>query len=181
MKKLLLSIICISALTGCSTFTPPRYSTDADNTVALRKIELGDIAVGNFADPAKMSNQCRGAGPIAPPDKVTFAEYIRQAFADELKVAGLYNDGSTPRVTLTGTLNSLVFSSSKGLTGGEWNIDLTLTSSNGAMLNMVEAYEFESGFIADTACKQTAEAYMGAVQNLIGNIVKSDKFVELLK
>ena len=45
----------------------------------------------------------------------------------------------------------------------------------------VERYEFESGFVADMACKQTAEAYMPAVQNLIGKIVRSPGFKGLLQ
>jgi hypothetical protein len=36
------------------------------------------------------------------------------------------------------------------------------------------------GFIADTACKQTAEAYFPAVQNLIGKLVKSPEFLALV-
>jgi hypothetical protein len=43
-----------------------------------------------------------------------------------------------------------------------------------------EHYEFNSGFIADTACKQTAEAYLPAVQNIIGKIVKSPEFKSLV-
>jgi hypothetical protein len=51
------------------------------------------------------------------------------------------------------------FSSTRGVTGGVWTIELTLTSSNGRRMKATETYEFESGFVAQTACKQTAEAF----------------------
>ena len=45
---------------------------------------------------------------------------------------------------------------------------------------MAEHYEFNSGFEGGTACKQTAEAFMPAVQNLIGKIVASPDFRALV-
>lgn len=172
-------VLLIVSLSGCSTYTPQRYSISADNNVALKAIQAGDIAVGTFSSPSSFDNSCRAAGPIAPPDGVSCAEYIRKALADELKVAGLYND-SNPKVTLTGAVTKLSFSSSRGLTGGNWDIGLEVNSSNGKSLYVEEHYEFESGFIADTACKQTAEAYYPAVQNLIGKLVSSPMFQALV-
>ena len=180
MKKVAILIISMAIMSGCSTFTAPRYSTEADNTMALRTIEIGDITVANFSDAATFSRSCRGSGPIAPPDGVTFAEYVREALADELKVAGLYDDDQSPRITLSGSIDSLDFSSSRSVTGGKWNILLTLNSSNGKSMSVQEHYEFESGFGYVTACKQTAEAFMGAVQNLIGKIVSSEDFKQLV-
>ena len=89
-------------------------------------------------------------------------------------------DDKAPKATLSGVVEQLNFSSSRGLTGGEWNILLRVTSSNGKSMSVSEHYEFESGFIADTACKQTAEAYLPAVQNLIGKLVKASEFRSLL-
>ncbi len=110
---------------------------------------------------------------------MSFEAYIQKALADELKVAGMYDD-KAPKVTLTGAVEKLSFSSSRGLTGGEWDISLRVNSSNGKSLSVSEHYEFESGFIADTACKQTAEAYLPAVQNIIGKAIKHPNFKGLL-
>ena len=175
MKKILI-IICMIILAGCETFTSPRYSIEADNTMALRQIPEGDISVGPISEPDKFDNACRGAGPINPPDGVTFAAYIREALADELKIAGLFDQDQSPRIIISGKVEELSFSSTRG----EWNISLTLNSSNGATMTASEHYEFESGFTATTACQQTAEAFMGAVQNLIGKIVSSDEFQKLV-
>lgn len=178
MKKIVL-VLSVLSLSACSTFTPQRYNISADNNVALKALGAGNISVGTFTGPSTFDRACRGAGPIAPPDSMSFETYIQKALADELKVAGMFDD-KTPKTTLTGAVEKLSFSSSRGLTGGEWDIGLRINSSNGKSVFVSEHYEFESGFIADTACKQTAEAYLPAVQNLIGKLVKAPEFKSLL-
>jgi hypothetical protein len=170
----------LAASAGCTTYVTPRYSISADTNVALKSVAAPGISVGAFAGPAEFDRTCRAAGPLAPPDGMTHAAYIKKALEDELKVAGLYA-ATSPRVTLTGTLNTLAFSSSRGMTGGSWDIDVTVTSSNGKAMSLSEHYEFESGFVADTACKQTAEAFMPAVQNLVGKLVRAPRFRELVQ
>ena len=177
MKKcafVFLSLL-VFLLTSCSTYMPQRYSISADNNMALKSIGVSSINVGTFKGPTTFDNFCRGAGPIAPPDGMSFEAYIQKALADELKVAGMFDDQS-PKVTLTGVVEQLSFSSSRGLTGGYWDIGLRVYSSNGKSTFVSEHYEFNSGFEAPTACKQTAEAYLPAVQNLIGKLVKSPNF-----
>lgn len=178
MKKIAV-VLFVLLLSACSTYMPQRYNISADNNVALKAIGVGNINVGAFKGPASFDNACRGAGPIAPPDNMSFEAYVQKALADELKVAGMF-DEKTPKVTLTGVVEQLSFSSSKGLTGGEWKISLRVNSSNGKSSFVSEHYEFNSGFIADTACKQTAEAYLPTVQNLIGKLIKAPEFKSLL-
>lgn len=178
MKKMFIGIAVLS-LSACSTYTPQRYSLNADTNVALKTVSVGSISVGAFKGLSNFDSTCRAAGPIAPPDGMRFEEYIQKALADELKVAGKFDD-KTPRVTLNGSLEQLAFSSSRGLTGGSWDIGLKVSSSNGKSTFVSEHYEFESGFVADTACKQTAEAYMPAVQNLIAKLVKAPEFKSLI-
>lgn len=173
------SLPLVLLLSACSTYTTPRYSINADTNVALKSLGVTDIAVGSFSGPSSFSTSCRAAGPLAPPDGMSHTAYLQKAIEDELKLAGAYS-GSSPKVTLTGVVNKLEFSSSRSITGGSWDIDLTLNSSNGKTMTTAEHYEFESGFIADTACKQTAEAYMPAVQDLIGKIARSQEFKELI-
>lgn len=178
MKKIV-TLLTVLALSACSTYMPQRYSISADTNVALKTLGAGNINVGTFKGPTGFDNSCRAAGPIAPPDNVSFEGYIQKALADELKVAGAFDDKS-PKITLTGSLDQLSFSSSRGLTGGVWDLGLTVRSSNGKSTYVSEHYEFNSGFVADTACKQTAEAYLPAVQNLIGKLVKAPEFKALV-
>jgi hypothetical protein len=59
---------------------------------------------------------------------------------------------------------------------GGWDLGLTLKSSNGRSLAVAEHYVFTSSWFGETACNQTAQAMMPAVQNLIGKAVKSPQF-----
>ena len=78
-------------------------------------------------------------------------------------------------------MKQLEFSSSRAVTGGSWTIDLDLVSSNGKLLSVKEYYEFNSGFVANDACRNTAEAYSRAVQNLVGKAVRNPDFAALVK
>lgn len=181
MSKKLVAVLPFAIfVSACSTYTTPRYAINADTNVALKSIGASNVAVGSFSGPGAFNTNCRAAGPLAPPDGMSHTAYLKKALEDELKVAGAHAPAD-PRVILSGTVNRLEFSSARGLTGGSWDIDVTLKSSNGKSMAAMEHYEFESGFVADTACKQTAEAYMPTVQNLIGKIVRSPEFKTLLQ
>lgn len=181
MKRtvLLSSALLFLSLSSCSTYMPQRYTISADNNVALKATGGSNINVGAFRGPAGFDNNCRAVGPISPPDDMSFEAYIQKALKDELKVAGMFDD-KTPKITLTGAVEQLSFSSTRGLTGGTWDIGLRVISSNGKSTFVTEHYEFKSGFDGVTACKQTAEAYLPAVQDLIGTLVKSADFRDMI-
>jgi hypothetical protein len=167
-------------LAGCETPVTGRYSILADNNVAIRSLNASGIGVGQFTGPATFDQNCRALGPLQIADGLTHTQYIQRAFEDELKVAGAYAAG-TPRVTLTGNVQRLEFSSTREVTGGHWAIDLVLASSNGRRITINEHYEFSSGFLATEACRQTAEAFTRAVQNLVGKAVRSPEFSEMIR
>ena len=143
--NLKVTTIAVLALlvSACSTYTTPRYAIDADTNVALKGLNTSGLSVGAFTGPTSFDNSCRAAGPLAAPDGMSYSEYIRKALEDELKVAGVYVEAN-PRITLSGVVNKLEFSSSRGLTGGSWDIQVSLNSSNGKTLLVAEHYEFES-------------------------------------
>ena len=178
--KTFVALTIVALLAGCSTYMPQRYSVSADNVVAIKALNVNGVNVGTFTTTVKVDNACRGVGPIAPPDNMSFEAYLQKALADELKLAGAF-DSKSPKVTLSGVLTKIDFSSSKGLTGGEWNLALDLKSSNGKSVSANETYNFNSGFAADTACKQTAEAFLPATQNLLAKLINNSGFKALLQ
>ncbi len=113
---------------------------------------------------------CRGVGPIKTPDGEPFSGFVRKAFLDELRMANAFSE-SAP-VTLTGNLDAIDFSSNSG----QWNLALTVKSSNGKVMSVSDAYAYTSSFYGETACNQTAQAFMPAVQNLVGKVVCSPQF-----
>lgn len=167
-------------LSACETPTTQRYAISADNNQAIKSLGYTSIGVRSFAGPSEFNANCRAIGPMQVADNLSHTQYIQKALEDELKVAGAYSSDAA-RITIGGKVNRLEFSSSKNITGGYWQIDLTLDSSNGKKFDVSEYYEFNSGFVANDACRNTAEAYSRAVQNLVGKVVKSPAFVELLR
>jgi hypothetical protein len=172
--------IAVLGMTGCETPTTQRYAISAENNMAIKAIGVGNVGIGPFAPPSDFSANCRALGPLQVADGMTHTQYIQKAFEDELKVAGAYA-AATPKATLSGKVEKLEFSSSRALTGGSWTIDLALTSTNGNSLKVAEYYEFNSGFAAPEACRNTAEAFSRAVQNLVGKAVKNPSFKSLIQ
>ncbi|HYK12986.1 MAG TPA: hypothetical protein VEW70_03280, partial [Burkholderiales bacterium] len=144
--------------------------------VALRALNGKTVNVGAFSasKPGEREIMCRAVGPIKSPDGELFSDFVRKAFVDELKIAGAFS-GNAP-VSLIGNLDAIDFSSASG----GWNLALTIKSSNGKSMAVSEQYVFTSSFYGETACNQTAQALVPAVQNLVGKIVRSPEFNLLL-
>ena len=177
MKFTLLIALLTAFLSGCSsTYAAARYSISTDNVVALRSLNGKVVNVGAFTATTTEQTEitCRRVGPIKTPDGNTFSEYIRKAFLDELRIANAYS--ATAPVTLTGNLDSIDFSSKSG----NWEISLSVKSSNGRSMSVTESFDFTSSFYGETACNQTAQALMPAVQNVVGRVVRSKEFLSLV-
>lgn len=179
-RRIYLGLAAAFILAGCETPTTQRYAISADNNMAIKALGTTGVGLATFTGPASFSSTCRALGPLQVSDGLTHTQYIRKAFEDEFKVAGAFAQ-STARVTLGGTVDRLEFSTTRAITGGSWSIDVTLASSNGRTLKVAEYYEFDSGFSAPEACRNTAEAYSRAVQNLVGKAVKTPGFAQLVQ
>jgi hypothetical protein len=173
--SLLLGLTLTSA--GCVSFTAPRYAMTPETVATLRMFQGQTVGVGPFtaAKPGQTEIICRGAGPVRTPDGEPFEQFIRRALISELTFAGMYAPGSA--VTLTGRLDDIDFSS--GLTDAAWKIAMTL-SAGGRAITAREDYRFSSAFVGDTACQNTAQALMPAVQGLIAKLVQHDDFPTLI-
>jgi hypothetical protein len=179
-KALVLALLSTAALAGCSTYAVPRYSISADNVVALKSFSNSGISVGAFTQvpiPNQNPNSimCRGVGPIKTPDGEAFADFVRSSLVSELKIAGAYAPNAP--VQLSGRLDNIDFSS----VSGAWNLGLTVSSSNGRSLSIAEKYGYTSSYFGETACNQTAQALMPAVQDLLSKLVQAPEFPALLK
>lgn len=179
MKKLSLALLgIVLVLPGCSTMTPARYSMSVDNNMALKHYEGSTMDFASLSAPAEYDANCRLMGPIRASDNQTIPEFIRKAFNDEFKFAGVYGENSAQ---LSGHMDKIAFSSSSGLTNGWWDLALTVNSSNGQSMSVENKYNFKSGFDAITACNQTAQALGPAVQDLIKKTVTDPRFKMLLQ
>ena len=174
--KSVIGILILLALAACDTYTAAPYSISADNNVAL-KSTLGNqhVGVGKFTAASKIDLNCRLVGPIAIADGMSPEDYIRKAFADELKVAGLYDEKA--QIALSGLIDDLKFSS----TAGTWDTALVVNSSNGKSITVTDRYDFHTGFVGDIACHNVADAFQPAVQSLIGKVIAAPEFRSLVQ
>lgn len=170
-------VLLFATLAGCSTYSGSRYSISVDNIMELKSLGANKISVKKFTSskPGLNKLMCRAVGPIPTPDGESFAEYIRKALIDEIKMAGLFSLQS--KIFLSGNLDNISFDSLSGV----WFMDLTVNSSNGMILTVHEEYKYKTNFGGDAACQQTAQAFMPAVQNLIKKLVTNPDFQQMLQ
>ena len=180
IRTLLVVVVSALALTACETPTTQRYAISADNNQAIKALGTSGVGLTTFAGPGDFSSNCRALGPMQVADGLSHTQYIQKAFEDEFKLAGAFGQ-SPARVTLAGKVDRIEFSSTRAVTGGSWTIDLSLRSSNGKVLRVNEYYEFSSGFLAQEACRNTAEAFSRAVQDLVGKAVHHSEFAALVR
>jgi hypothetical protein len=85
-------------------------------------------------------------------------------------------------VTIIGKLVDI--NSNSGLGGnlnGLWSMTLQLRSSNGATMTVSNTYRFRAGFAATAACDNVAQAFLPAVQDLVGKELASQDFISLIR
>jgi len=173
-----LILIVALALSGCISMTPATYMVSTDAKAALQKYQGSRVAVGEIANPPSFDAMCRAVGNVQFGDGLSPGQFVARGLADELKYAGLQAAGG---VRLDGALTRVAFSTSAGITGGWWDIGLTLRSSNGASMAIDHKYEFEAGFVGPAACNNASRAFGPAVQQLVYKTITDPRFAGLVR
>lgn len=175
--KFIFIMIVVLVISGCSTYSANRYSNLTENVVSLRQYQENKISVGEFTatEPGRTSISCRGVGPIATPDGESFEQFIQNAFIAELQLAEAYDANAASKVS--GNVDKIDFNSNSGY----WYIDLTINSLSGESINISESFKYKTSFYGETACNQTAQALMPAVQNAISQTINHPKFSVLVE
>lgn len=157
------------ALVGCGHYATGRYAISTDNALALRSMDDAQVNVGAFTDPKNtVTVSCTGEGPVATVDGEPFAAFIQKAFEDELKMAGIYSEAAP--TTITATLDKIDVSTALD---SQWELQLTVQSTNGTSIVVNEIYDYGYSWApGDGECVQAAVAFVPAVQNVIGKVIK---------
>jgi hypothetical protein len=178
MKRIVVAAL-VFVLGACS-YVPQRYSVSADNTVALKKLGVGNINVGPFTKNGEFDTSCRVvAGAVEKPDRTGFEGYIQKALVEELKQAGMFDDES-PKITLTGVVEKLSLSTMRTVYLSSWDIGVRLKSSNGKSEYIKQHYDFNAGPRALADCQIIADQYMVAVQKTLGKLIDAPEFQSLV-
>ena len=178
-NKILISTSLLATLlfTGCGIKTN-EYNVSADNVQTLRNYQDLKLDVSNFTASNKdeSSVMCRLAETVSTPKGEPFSEYIKDAFVSELKMAGVYDKNSDLKIS--GNLNKIYGSSMFG--NAYWEMDVTVTSSNGNSITVNTKRDYPSSYLASTACNNMGTSFAPSVKQLIGDILEHKDFRELL-
>lgn len=171
LTRLVLAACALLLAAGCSVHSIGQYAVSPDN-VDKARMRFGRrtgnfVSVGPFTsvEPGLSEIWCRINSPIRTPDRKPFAEYIRTALMDELRLAGaLAEDGA---VRLSGRLDRIDFDSWEG----KWHVAVTIQPGSGDSFVVEETYDFDTTWYAEAACDRVSLAFIPAVQNLIQKIM----------
>ena len=172
-------VLAIASLTGCSsTYSAPPYSVTANRFADMQDLAHATahgVRVGRFqAEHGDVSVPCRFGGAIDTPAG-TFSAYLRDAIVSELRTAGIYSDAAP--VTLTGVVEDVGLTS---MERGQWTMVLTVYSSNGTSVQILERHDFTTSAVGSAACAQAADELVPAVQDLVAKLVHDPKFEALV-
>lgn len=174
MKRIILGIF-VSASVGCA-YNPPTYSPSAYNVEAIKNSSIGKVNLTAFdsTNGNPKSIMCRAAGPISPPNEMTYKDYIYNAYKKEFELSEILDQSANP---IKGTVDSVGFESMGS--NGTWNIQVTFENGSNKKATIASTYEFASAFVADKACQRVAQSLSGAVEKLINDTVTNSEFKAL--
>jgi hypothetical protein len=180
-KSIKLTLVSFTALilTGCETTSSIPYSASTENVLKFQSVlqpSDSKVSLGNFSEnPDIDSLTCRLNGPVDVAPGKTKATYIKEAMQTELFMAQVYAvDAET---VITGNLDSLKFSS---VSPASWEITFSVSSNKSDGYSVTTKYPFKTSYSAYSACKNVADAFGPAVQQLIRDISNHQDFGALI-
>lgn len=179
-KEKILFCFFILLVTGCETTNSVSYKASTANVIAIQqilpskdaKVSLGTVSIASGID-AKPT--CRLMGPIVVAPGKTIPQYIKDAFQEELFLAQAYD----PRagVVIEAEIDELTFSS---VSPAGWKVGMAVRSNKSKGYRVLIDYRFETSWTAGNACKNVADSFAPAVQELLKKVVTDSKFVQLI-
>ena len=179
---LIFAVLAISVgLGGCETTNSIPYKASTETVISIqqtmqaqgKKVSLGKVA---FAPGVEESPTCRLLGPVKVAPGKTPSQYIKDAFQEELFMAQVYQP-KAPNV-IDGRIEALSFSS---MSPAIWNITMTVKSNVSDGYTVTTKYPFDTSWTAYSACKNVADAFGPAVQELLKAVVTDSRFGDLAK
>ncbi|WP_341647906.1 hypothetical protein [Thauera humireducens] len=183
-KKIGFSAVAILAglfVSGCETTNSIPYKASTANVIQIQQalqLHSKKVSVGAFtlAPGVEESPLCRLNGPVKVAPGKTLPQFIQEAFQEELFMAQVYQ-ASAPSI-IQGRLEQLSFSS---VTPANWSMTLSVRSNTSEGYTVSVKYPFETSWTAYSACKNVADAFGPAVQELIKQVVSHPQFAALAK
>jgi hypothetical protein len=166
---------------GCSTTNSIPYKASTNNVIALQntlkqtntKVSLGSFSLANGVEENLM---CRLMGPVKVAPGKSLSTFIKEAFQEELFMAQAY-DSNAP-IKIEGQIERLSFSS---VSPANWEIGMRIKSNQSESYSVLVQYNYDTSFDAWSACKNVADAFSPAVQELLRQVIAHPQFKQLAK
>ena len=174
MKRILFVFAATMILPACSQFHVPPYSVNHKSVSELRKIRDDSnvmLSVGTVSGEGQdlSTLMCRGVGPVKSASSGTFGQYIKDAIIAEMSIAEVYLEQSDIQIELD--FSKFDFTS----TSGEWEMAANVRV-RGLEFPVSIKHSFSPSWFGETACDQTAQAMMPAVQEFVYRLVSNQQF-----
>lgn len=174
-----LNASCCLFLSGCETTNSIPYKASTGNVISIQQtlqLQGKKVSVGtlSLAAGVEESPLCRLMGPVKVAPGKSLPQYIKEAFQEELFMAQVYSPNA-PSI-IEGRLEALSFSS---VSPASWNITLNIKSNVSPGYTVKTTYPFDTSFSAYSACKNVADAFGPAVQELLRQVVTNPQFSAL--
>jgi hypothetical protein len=174
-------ISCALLITGCSTTNSIPYKASTSNVITIQntlksnnsKVTLGEFSVANGVE---QELTCRMLGPVKVAPGKTLPAYIKEAFQEELFLAQAYDTAAN--VKIDGVIEKIAFSS---VSPANWEVVMRVSSNKSAGYTVAVKYDYDTSFDAFSACKNVADAFAPAVQELLKKVVTHPQFAQLSK
>ena len=179
--KVAIVIATVALLAGCSTTNSIPYKASTSNVITIQntlkasntKVTLGTFSMGSGVTEELL---CRLMGPVKVAPGKTLSAYIKEAFQEELFLAQAYDTNAS--VTFEGRIEKLAFSS---VSPANWEISMRVSSNKSPGYTVAVKYNYDTSFDAISACRNVADAFAPAVQELLRQVVTNPQFSQLVK
>ncbi len=174
-------ISCVLLITGCATTNSIPYKASTANVITIQnalkgtnsKVALGEFSIANGVE---QELTCRMLGPVKVAPGKSLSAYIKEAFQEELFMAQAYDTAASVRID--GVIEKIAFSS---VSPANWEIVMRVSSNKFAGYSVSVKYEYDTSFDAWSACRNVADSFAPAVQELLKKVVTHPQFSQLSK
>jgi hypothetical protein len=178
-----LAVLCFT-VTGCFTFTGPRYNHHIGNTLELRAAGLDKVNVGEIRkDPAVRGDvdkvSTRASTVLSPYGSYT--AYLREALSSEFDHADLLDASSGVRIDGVLIRNELAGSLDREYAALAAELTVTRGTEVTYRATKVARYEWQSTYPGEVAIPRAISNYQVGVQRLIAAFIADPEFVAALK
>jgi hypothetical protein len=179
--RLIASACLCSALVGCASVTLPPPTASADTVQKLRASNIGPASTGKFTlapgKPASMDTNVgglRGLSVAAP--NGSYALYLRDVLATELKAAGLYDEKSA--VVIDGQLTDSQVDAAISTGTGRLAARFTVSRAGKQVFDkeLSVSAKWESSFVGAVAIPAALNQYTSFYKSLVAKLLDDPDF-----